>query len=196
MRINTRTKRFAWLTLLCVTIMLITAPGYSKGKLEEVFSPEDNLSKALPECQVFSGTHFSAKRNYNYTFNASTKTDPKTGEVSFEFASPAYEIQAKLDKALRLKKVVYKAKNKNAINRQGHDQRVITFDPESASQITVRFLLEGNDVDEKQVGYDYFTLYLGVAHVTLQALLLNEIKDFNCDVIVPDKGWRICGPAV
>jgi len=191
MRIKNFRKRFMGVLLLWLSILLVVSPSYAAKKLEEIISPEAQLSKPLPKCQIFSGTHYSARRNYDYTFNASSKTDPETGEVHFQFSSPAYEIQATLDSALRLEKAVYKNKNKDSINKHKHDQRIITLDPETKDQITVEFFLEGKSVKQKQIDYDYFTLYLGVAHVTLQALLLNGIQDFNCDVILPDKAWRL-----
>ena len=191
MRIKNSGKLVTWFLFFWLSVTLIVSPAHAAKNLNDIISPDDELSKKLPQSQVFSGIQYSLSKNYNYHFNASTKLDPKTGDVHFEFVSPVYEFRATLDSALRLKKAEYITKDKNAINRGGHDRRVITLDPETKERLTIEFFLHGESVEIKELDYDYFTLYLGVAHITMQVLLLNGLKDFHCPVILPDKAWRL-----
>ncbi|MBW2061817.1 MAG: hypothetical protein JRI95_09680 [Deltaproteobacteria bacterium] len=191
MRINKNRLRLAELAVLWLIMTLISSPAYPLEKLNRIITPQDELGKFLPEFQVYSGYHYFSKRNYNYKFNAIAKTDPESGEVEFEFISYIYELRATMDQALRIKECVFTAKDKDAIKRLKHDKRVSRLVTESKDQMRIEFFLEGEKVKEKEVGYDYLTLDLAMAHITAQALLLKGIKEFNCDVILEDKAWKL-----
>lgn len=124
-------------------------------------------------------------------FKSWIEVNPETGRVDLEFVSPLYEVRATLDSALRVIESVLTFHEERLIKKSGHDQRVAKTNTKEKDSIHIEYFLKGRKVKEKDVGYDYLTFDLDLPQVALQALLLKGIKEFNVDVILKDRGWRI-----
>ncbi|MBW2623299.1 MAG: hypothetical protein JRD68_10365, partial [Deltaproteobacteria bacterium] len=185
------TKTIVFFLFLALTIIMGALYAYASPSLNALIEPQDNISRLLPAKQTLSGRIVIPRRNQDVPFSSWFKVNPETGHVDLEFVSPLYEVRARLDSALRVIEVVLTLVEPRLIEKMGHDKRVTKISTREKDKIHIEYFLKGRKVKEKDVGYDYFTFDLDLPQIALQALLLKGIKEFNGDVILKDRGWRI-----
>lgn len=186
-----RQKNLLFLLIIFLFIVWSAPATYASPRLNTLIEPQDNLSRLLPARQTFSGRIVNPRRNQDVPFNSWIEVNPETGGVDLGFISSLYEVRATLDSALRVIESVLTFHEERLIKRSGHDRRVAKINTGKKDSIHIEYFLKGRKVKEKDVGYDYFTFDLDLPQVVLQALLIKGIKEFNVDVIIKDRGWRI-----
>ncbi|MEE9517002.1 MAG: hypothetical protein V3V52_07850 [Candidatus Adiutricales bacterium] len=186
-----RQKNLLFLLIIFLYIVWSAPTTYASPRLNTLIEPQDNLSRLLPTRQTLSGRIVIPYMNQDVPFNSWMKVNPETGRVDLEFVSPLYEIRTTLDSALRIVESASIILEDRLIKKLGYDQRVTKINTKEKDSIHIEHFLKGRKVKEKDVDYDYFTFDLDLPQIALQALLLKGIKEFNTDVILKDRGWRI-----
>lgn len=181
------------LTIGLVILFYFGLPGIATAAedLGKQLESKKELIKALPLNQKFRGTIYSEKRGYDCGFEASFEVDLEKNELHFSMTSDVYTVKARVDSRLQVISSEFSILDQKTAHEQGHDKRITRKDPQVQGQLLTEFFSGKQRLREKKSSYQYYTLDLDVAHLILQAILINGIEGFTTDAIYKEKGWRL-----
>jgi len=180
--------RLALLSLLIAA--LFPLPLDAAQDLRKLVGQNENLTRLLPNEQLDSGRILIPRHQQCWPFTSASRVNPATGELTYRFASPAYEFSARVDKGLQVMDSEIRYSDKKLIEKLGHDRRTTTLKSQAQDTMTIACFKGGQKIDEKAVDHDFFTLNLDLVQAALQALSLKGIREFKCQAVLPSKGWK------
>lgn len=144
----------------------------------------------IPNKQECHSEAYVLGRKLHITFIYKINIDPKNGNINIESISDDFHYIGKYDRYLKIRNTEFVYSNKTAIDKLGYDKRISYYDAQN-NQLVVKYFLEDKEIRSKTVDWNKDLIDTENILIYLQAMLLADVDNFDCDLFLKDKGFKI-----